>query len=147
MSVLDAKEDWQITINGVIQKGNQQGRLIDHPTINIKITQDFPIKNGVYLARVIGLESTAVYGHGYIGTRPTFNEKERMLEVNLLNFDRNVYGQTVKVELLSYIRDEVHFSSVGDLRNELNMDNIKIEKMLMERGLWFLNNKIDGVNK
>lgn len=135
MSVLDAKEDWLITISGVIQKGNQQGRLIDHPTINIKITQDIPIKNGVYLARVIGLEITAAYGHGYVGTRPTFNGKERMLEVNLLNFDKNVYGQTVKVELLSYIRDEVHFTSVSELRSELNMDNIKIEKLLIERGL------------
>lgn len=110
-------------IRGVVVKGQQLGRQIGFPTANIQIQENDKLvpSNGVYAVRGKVLEQT-YQGMLNIGTRPTVNGSSRSIEVNLFEFDQNIYGEQIEVELVERIRLEQKFSDIKGLVEQLAKD-------------------------
>lgn len=111
------------TLSGVGVPGNHIGSTIGFPTVNFFLPKGKMLpKNGVYITR------TTLCGTDYpsvtnIGCRPTVSQKNvRNVETHILNFDRVLYGESVRVSFLSRLRDEVRFSSMADLSAQLRRD-------------------------
>jgi len=119
-------------IEGKVIDGFRVGRKIGFPTANLKVlNQDKLIPPlGVYAVRVFW-NGNVYKGMMNIGTRPTLsNSFHTSLEVNIFDFYRDIYNQTIKVEFLSKIRDEQKFNGVDELVEQLKKDREIVEKML-----------------
>ena len=110
------------TYGGFVVHGDARGRKIGFPTANLIIEKNRAMpNNGAYAARVsIGGEMFDAVAN--IGDNPTFDGKERRLEVNLQNFSRDIYGKYIEVEFLGKLREEIKFSGVEELTRQLNRD-------------------------
>ncbi|MBI5730950.1 MAG: bifunctional riboflavin kinase/FAD synthetase [Ignavibacteriales bacterium] len=112
------------TLSGIIVKGTQRGRLLGFPTANIQPDDEkkaLPM-NGVYIVKCM-VEDENHFGIMNIGYRPTFeNKHELVLEVHILNFDRDIYGKYFKVEFLKRLRNEKKFESKEALIHQIEMD-------------------------
>ncbi|MDH7603497.1 MAG: bifunctional riboflavin kinase/FAD synthetase [Melioribacter sp.] len=120
-------------ISGKIVEGTKRGRELGFPTANIKLHDERKAipKNGVYVVSCV-LKNKNYYGVMNIGIRPTFeNNNQTTLEVNLFDFNRNVYGEDIEVKFIKYIRDEKKFESKEDLINQIRLD-IKTAKEIIE---------------
>ena len=106
------------------------GKKIGFPTANIKMDDYIIPKLGVYAVRV-KLENSRglLKGIANIGYRPTFNQKKILLEVNLFNFNKNIYNKKLTVEFLKFIRKEKKFNGINDLRKQINIDLVKAKKV------------------
>ncbi len=112
-------------LTGNVIKGKGLGRQIDFPTANISIEETYKLipKQGVYVVKTT-IENKTIFGMMNIGINPTVNGKEQSIEVHLFDFNADIYGAKLKVELLHRLRDEHHFDSVDDLKNQLFKDRI-----------------------
>lgn len=120
------KHPYQIT--GKVTRGRQIGRTIGFPTLNIRYGRQLLPKKGVY--SVLVYLDVAVYpAMANIGTNPTVSDAGRTsLEVNVFDFDEDVYGQQVSVSFLNFIRPEKRFSSLKQLQQQLKQDKEKIQE-------------------
>lgn len=112
------------SISGIVQEGDKRGRSIGYPTANIRPDNDRKIipLNGVYAVRVY-VEGEWFGGMMNIGFRPTFRgDRVRVLEVNIFDFSRDIYGKTVRIDFIRRIRDEKKFASAEDLIAQLSKD-------------------------
>ncbi|WP_440932829.1 bifunctional riboflavin kinase/FAD synthetase [Candidatus Pelagibacter sp.] len=111
------------TIQGVVRKGRQIGKKIGFPTCNIDIQDYVLAKPGVYAVKVLRKNSNEyLKGIANLGYRPTFNEKQLLLEVHLFNFSGNLYNKLLSVEFLEFIRKEKKFNNVNQLRAQIKKD-------------------------
>jgi riboflavin kinase/FMN adenylyltransferase len=112
-------------LTGEVVKGKQLGRTIGFPTANIQIEEDYKLipKNGVYVAKAL-IGQKEVFGMMNIGFNPTVSGEKQTIEVNLFDFDADIYGEKIEVSLLHYLRDEQKFGSVDLLKAQLNQDKI-----------------------
>ena len=111
------------SILGTVVKGQQEGRKIGFPTANLDVEPDKLLpKAGVYAARVDGLLGMLNIGH-----RPTYNGRRQTIELNIFDFEANLYGRRLKVELLWRVRDERKFPSPDALRRQLEADREAIK--------------------
>ena len=110
-------------LNGQVQKGNQLGRTIGFPTANLAVAESYKLipKKGVYLVQSV-LNKRKVFGLMNIGVRPTVYGKTQTIEVFYLDFEGDLYGQQLQVELLDFIRDEQKFESLDALKIQLEKD-------------------------
>lgn len=111
------------SLSGLVVEGNKLGRTIGFPTANISLSFEEKLipKNGVYAVRVyIGKDSYK--GMMNIGYRPTVSGNSLSLEVNIFDFSQEIYGQTISVEFVHYLREEQKFSSLDELKNQLKTD-------------------------
>ncbi|NLN33508.1 MAG: bifunctional riboflavin kinase/FAD synthetase [Flavobacteriaceae bacterium] len=111
------------SLTGKVIHGDKLGRRLGFPTANLE-TQTYKLipGNGVYIVKVF-LENEIFKGLLSIGTRPTVtNSNEKRVEVYLMDFDREIYGETLKIEVLHKIRDDMKFQSVEDLVQQMNLD-------------------------
>lgn len=112
-------------LRGPVLHGDERGRQIGFPTLNIGVSADRWLPpNGVYvtLAHVAGRELQACTN---IGIRPTFEgDNSRLVETHLLDFDGNLYGQLVTVELLHHLRSEQKFNGIDELTSQIQRDLI-----------------------
>ncbi|WP_264535477.1 bifunctional riboflavin kinase/FAD synthetase [Flavobacterium sp. N1736] len=110
-------------LSGEVVKGKQLGRTIGFPTANIQIEEDYKKipKNGVYIVKTF-IDNKVVFGMMNIGFNPTVNGQKQTIEVNLFDFDADIYGQKLEISLLEYIREEQKFGSVDLLKEQLNRD-------------------------
>ncbi|PMP97407.1 MAG: riboflavin biosynthesis protein RibF [Thermodesulfobacterium geofontis] len=117
-------------IMGKVIKGKGRGKNLGFPTANIEVS---PIKllppAGVYAVWVT-LNNEKLKGALNIGKRPTFEEKEISVEVHIFNFNKNIYGETLKIELIKRIREEKKFSSADELKDQIKKDCKLIEQIL-----------------
>ena len=111
------------SIEGIVQKGRQQGKKIGFPTCNIDI-QDYVIAMpGVYAVRVYQKnKQNYLKAIANLGYRPTFNQKKILLEVHIFNFTRNLYNKYLSVEFIKFIRKEKKFSNANQLRKQIQSD-------------------------
>lgn len=118
-------------LNGTVVHGDKRGKEIGFPTANIKPEHSRKIipRDGVYAVRV-RINGDLYDGMMNIGTRPTFDGKVRMLEVNLFNFDEDIYGKEVQVRFYNRIRDEKKFDGREELIEQLQQDEKKSKEML-----------------
>ena len=115
---------YEYSLLGVVVAGNRIGRTIGFPTANMQLYE--PLKlvpgNGVYFVRVNTLGGEW-YGMCNVGCRPTVGlGNTRTIETHIFGFDEDIYGLDIKVTFLEKIRDEVHFASLDDLKDQLNHD-------------------------
>lgn len=109
-----------IIIKGAVIKGQQLGRRMGFPTANID-AHDKRVDNGVYRSMVrIGTECYRAMTN--VGLRPSVDGRTRLLEAHIFDFDRDIYGETIQVELLDKIRDEQKFASIEELQRQLQRD-------------------------
>lgn len=119
-------------LRGFVIEGNKLGRTIGFPTANIFIEdQDKLIpKNGVYAVYVY-IEGERYKGMLNIGVRPTINnDKRRTIEVHIFDFNEDIYGKTVRLELLAFMRDEAKFEGLDALILQLKKDEINSRALL-----------------
>ncbi|MEL6910375.1 MAG: bifunctional riboflavin kinase/FAD synthetase [Cyanobacteria bacterium J06629_2] len=107
---------------GTVVTGQQLGRTIGFPTANLKLPEEkFLPRFGVYAVDVL-LATTTVKGVMNIGCRPTVAGESPTIEVHLLNWSGDLYGQTLKVNLLKFLRPEQKFDSVDALKQQIAQD-------------------------
>ena len=114
---------YNFMLTGKVTKGKNLGRQLGFPTANIEIEEDYKIipKQGSYIVNSI-IDDTLVYGMMNIGMNPTVNGNKQTIEVHFFDFDKNIYSNTIKINLLHRIRDEEKFESVEDLKIQLAKD-------------------------
>ena len=111
------------TIDGVVQKGRQQGKKIGFPTCNIDIKNYVVAMPGVYAVKVKRKKSNKyLKGIANLGYRPTFNQKKILLEVHIFNFSGNLYNKYLSVDFIRFIRKEKKFNNVDQLRKQIQSD-------------------------
>jgi riboflavin kinase / FMN adenylyltransferase len=111
-------------LSGLVVKGKQLGRTIGYPTANLRLEADEKIlpKIGVYFVGV-EVEETNRLGMMSIGFNPTTDDDKKIkLEVNIFDFDEDIYGKTVKVTFYSRLRDEEKFANLDELKSQLRLD-------------------------
>ncbi len=111
------------SLTGKVIHGDKLGRTLGFPTANLE-TERFKLipGNGVYIVKAF-LKDEVFKGLLSIGTRPTVtNSNEKRAEVYLMDFDREIYGETLKIEVLHKIRDDQKFDSLQDLVKQMNLD-------------------------
>lgn len=114
---------YHFMLSGTVAKGRGLGKALNYPTANIEIEEDYKIipKQGSYIVRSV-INNSMVYGMMNIGMNPTVNGKKQTIEVHFLDFDKDIYGQTIQIELLHRLRDEEKFESVEALKTQLAID-------------------------
>jgi riboflavin kinase / FMN adenylyltransferase len=115
---------WNFTLTGKIIEGSMRGRNIGFPTANLKPGDPNKLvpKNGVYLVKA-HFEGITKNGFLNIGSRPTFeNSTEVFIETHIFDFNGDVYGKTMTLEFLQFLRDEKKFNSVNELIDQINQD-------------------------
>ncbi len=111
------------SISGRVIVGKQLGRQLNVPTANLQLRRIRSALSGVYAVEVEGLGDTPIYGVANVGTRPTVGDlTEAILEVHIFNFNKDIYGQKIKVVFRNKIRDEKKFSSLDELKENINRD-------------------------
>lgn len=113
------------SLSGRVAHGQKLGRKLGYPTINIKMGDKTLIVKGIFAVQVKGIDNRALRGVASIGTRPTVNGIDTILEVYILDFDRDVYGYRVVVEFLHKIRDEEKFATLEELSAHIAQDTEK----------------------
>ncbi|TMV52083.1 bifunctional riboflavin kinase/FAD synthetase [Paenibacillus mesophilus] len=111
------------SLTGKVVHGAARGRQIGFPTANIELDGAYVIPmNGVYAVR-LDWAGQHYYGVMNIGTKPTFEDSShRTLEAHLFDFGHTIYGESVKLELISYIRPEQKFASIDELIAQIGKD-------------------------
>ena len=119
------------TLIGFVIKGEQLGRTIGFPTANIQLEVDYKLipKNGVY-AVLININNETYKGMLNIGFRPTVEGQFKTIEVNIFDFNQNIYGEKIELQLLHYIREEHKFENLDALKSQLNQDYIAVKTSL-----------------
>jgi riboflavin kinase/FMN adenylyltransferase len=110
------------SVRGEVVKGDQRGRTIGFPTANIRVPEQHALPaDGVYVchADICGQRYGAVTN---IGLRPTFDGRRRTVEAYLLDFIDDIYGETLKVDMLHRLRGERKFDGIAALVAQINAD-------------------------
>ena len=114
------------SFDGFIVRGNQIGRTIGFPTANLHINDEEKLipANGVYAVRVTGacFGGNTLDGMMNIGVRPTVDGQKKVIEVNIFDFNADIYEETITVMVYDYIRGEVKFNGLDALKAQLNED-------------------------
>ncbi|MBQ2414692.1 MAG: adenosylhomocysteinase [Rikenellaceae bacterium] len=110
-------------LTGRVIQGNRLGRTIGFPTANIEIACHYSSTNGVYVARVQLQDGRKFQAMANLGHRPTVTDCGALwLEAHLFDFDEEIYGQTIEVDLVQKLREERRFESIEALRQQLTKD-------------------------
>lgn len=130
-----------IKISGTVIGGKKLGSKLGFPTANIALDESIPVTYGVYAATAT-VDGMKYEGMANVGGRnsipgaprnPNIGQGGPMLEINIFGFDGDLYGKTVEVELLEYIRAERHFSSVEELKQTVDDDRRTIKEYFKTR--------------
>lgn len=109
-------------IAGPVVSGAKRGRTLGFPTANLDPVETFLPAEGVYAVRVTLPDGATVAGAANIGANPTFGEDARKIEIHLLDYQGDLYGTRLSVAFVARIRATVRFTSVADLRAQLDRD-------------------------
>jgi riboflavin kinase/FMN adenylyltransferase len=119
------------SFRGQVVKGDEVGRTIGFPTANLQ--PDDPSKlipaDGIYAA-MAEFQGKTYKGMLYIGMRSTLNGTKRVIEINIFNFDKNIYSEFLNVMCIEKLRDEIKFTGLDKLKEQLLRDKKDAEKIL-----------------
>ena len=123
---------YNFSIKGIVIKGDKIGRTIGFPTANLFVEETYKLipADGIYAVSLIIQEedqthSSEVYtGMAYIGQRPTINGMTRNIEVNIFDFNKEVYGQTITMKFHEFLRADYKFSSLETMTDQLKVDKL-----------------------
>lgn len=110
-------------ITGKVVRGDQLGRTIGYPTANIQVEESYKLipGDGIFATTVI-IDGAEYKGMAYIGTRPTINGVRRNIEVNIFDFDKQVYNQQIRLTFHHYLRGDMKFAGLDELKQQLALD-------------------------
>ncbi|MBL0065763.1 MAG: bifunctional riboflavin kinase/FAD synthetase [Bacteroidetes bacterium] len=119
------------TLRGEVIKGDRIGTSLGFPTANIKIRESYKLipEDGIY-AVMVEVDGELHKGMLYRGTRPTVDGKKHTSEVNILDFNRDIYGKTITVFLKTRIRGDMHFENLEQLKEKMKEDLQNATKLL-----------------
>lgn len=122
---------YEYSITGEVVHGNGIGKTIGYPTANIEVGNEYKLiaANGVYASRV-DYKGKIYKGMTNIGFRPTINKSSLTIEVNIFDFDKDIYGETITIYFVDRLRSEVKFNSLEALKTQLATDKINAIKIL-----------------
>ncbi len=112
------------TLEGVVIHGEKRGRLIGFPTANVHVGDAHKLipANGVYAVKAY-LKETVYKAMLNIGVRPTVSSSNhRSIEVNIIDFDQDIYDETLRIEFVDKLRDEIKFNGIDELIAQLTID-------------------------
>ncbi len=131
---------------GTVTEGNKLGRTLGYPTANLHISNEEKLipGDGVYAVRVVmreladrknaithdSLTTQSLTGMMNIGIRPTIDGKKRVIEVNIFDFDKDIYGQVLQLHIYNYLRGEVKFTGLEELKQQLANDKLAAIQLL-----------------
>ena len=107
---------------GRVVYGRQLGRTLGFPTANMRLMRRKPSLWGILAVRAYGIGPRALPGVASLGTRPTINGTEPLLEVHVFDFSGDLYGRTIEVEFVAKLRDEVKFDSLDAMIVQMKVD-------------------------
>ena len=121
-------------LTGEIVTGKGLGRKLNFPTVNLHIKEAYKLipKMGVYIVKT-QIEENTVFGIMNIGYRPTIDGKNQTIEIHLLDFNANLYGKKMQIEILSRLRDEQKFDSVEHLTEQIQEDEKSARKWISKK--------------
>jgi riboflavin kinase / FMN adenylyltransferase len=134
-------------LTGTVIRGDQIGRTIGFPTANLQVHEPHKLipAYGIYAVEVyiynhIQNITTGEYkeespvsiakGMGYIGTRPTVDGMNRAIEISLFDFDQDIYGKTIRVKFLHFIRHDERFDSLEEMKAQIKADEVEIRSLI-----------------
>lgn len=110
------------TLKGQVINGKKLGHKLGYPTANMELSDSFLIpKCGVYASKT-KIKDKKYLSVTSIGNNPTFNEKEIKIENHILNFNKNIYGEEIEIEIIERIRDEKKFNNLEELKKQIEKD-------------------------
>ncbi|MFN0728642.1 bifunctional riboflavin kinase/FAD synthetase [Polaribacter gochangensis] len=114
---------YHFMLNGTVVNGKQLGGKIGFPTANLSIKEAYKLipKTGVYVVKS-KINNTIVFGMMNIGFRPTLEGKHQTIEIHFFDFNNDLYGQNLTIEVLYFLRDEEKFDSVEKLISQIKKD-------------------------
>lgn len=140
-NISDANEalGYSYFFEGKVVEGNKLGRTLGYPTANIEITDNNKLipRNSVYAVEVSLYNKelnpkTSICHRGMmnIGIRPTIGGSKRIIEVNIFDFDKSIYNNTIRVYIKNYLRPELKFNGLDELKIQLSADKIDAQNIL-----------------
>ena len=130
MRTVNEQLGYPFFIRGTVVKGDQIGRRLGFPTANLSLKDPYkaiPL-NGIYAAKV-KIDNTLYDGMAYIGHRPVVgNNLARVIEVNIFNFEVDLYDTEIDLQLIEFIRKDVPLSNLDELKNQLFKDKAEVIK-------------------
>lgn len=113
-------------LTGKVIHGDKLGSKLGYPTANLQISESSKLipRSGVYAVR-LDIEGMPFEGMMYIGKRPTaFQQEETNIEINIFDFNQNIYNRNIRISILKYLREDIRFESLEALKEQLKMDEI-----------------------
>ncbi len=123
-------------VSGEVIHGEKRGRDLGFPTANIRLDPSCALRHGVYAVRV-DVDGTRYDGVASFGVRPMFDAGAPLLEVFLFDFAGNLYGKTIDVAFIGWIRPEQKFASIDDLKARMADDVTEARDALKRSGQAF----------
>ena len=117
------------TVEGRVAHGDKRGRTLGFPTANVSLEGTLEPALGIYAVRV-EVNGLRYGGAASYGRRPTFDKKDVLLEVNIFDFKGDIYGQSIVVEFISFLRPEIKFASVDELVAQMKADVDEARRIL-----------------
>lgn len=108
-------------IEGEVERGLGLGKAYGFPTVNLPLRRTSPLSTGVYRTAVI-IDGRAYTGVTNVGSCPTVSEREIHTETLIADFEGDLYGKTVRIYFLGYLREEKRFDSIDELRDRIYLD-------------------------
>lgn len=124
---------YDYALSGKVIEGQKLGRELGFPTANVDIENHDKLipGNGVYAVKV-EVDRVMFNGMLNIGTKPTVEDTDKkFMEVNIFDFEGDIYGKNIKVEFRERLRDEIRFNGVGELKEQLKKDKVNALKFLI----------------
>jgi riboflavin kinase/FMN adenylyltransferase len=115
---------------GRVVHGERLGRTLGFPTANVRIGRRKPPLWGITAVRVHGIAAEALPGVASLGTRPTVDGVEPLLEAHIFDFDGDLYGRMIEVEFVAKLRDEEKFASLDALKAQMRIDAAQARALL-----------------
>jgi riboflavin kinase/FMN adenylyltransferase len=118
-------------ITGKVMRGDQIGRTIGYPTANIRIEEKYKLipDDGIFAVKIMQ-NNTEYKGMAYIGTRPTIDGVRRNIEVNLFDFDKEIYYESIRMEFHHFVRGDVKFNGLEELKAQIALDKEAVLRLL-----------------
>ncbi len=110
-----------MVVEGVVVEGRRLGRQLGFPTANIELAEGVELRGGVYKSRV-WIGDVAHDAVSNVGVNPTVGEVQRRIESHIFDFESDIYGEMIRVELVEWMRGEMRFESVEELKAQIVMD-------------------------
>jgi riboflavin kinase/FMN adenylyltransferase len=110
--------------------GRRLGRTLGFPTANLRLMRRKSPVWGILAVQTYGIDSRPLPGVASLGTRPTVNGTEPLLEVHVFDFSGDLYGRAIEVEFVAKLRDEVKFDSLDAMKAQMKIDAAQARDLL-----------------